>query len=53
MSKDLSAKYYQDYRERLQKKTREKYQSLSEKGKEKKQEDGLEQYKNLKMINKD
>ena len=35
MSKNLSAKYYQEYKERLQKKARERYQNLSkeEKGK--------------------
>ena len=35
MSQDSSAKYYQDNKERLQKKAREKYQSLSKEGKEK------------------
>ena len=30
MSKDSSAKYYQNNKERLQKKSREKYRSLSE-----------------------
>ena len=34
--KNLSAKYYQNNKERLQKKFGEKYQSLSEEGKEKK-----------------
>ena len=36
MSKDSSAKYYQDNKERLQKKARERYQSLSKEEKEKK-----------------
>ena len=36
ISKNLSAKYYQNNKERLQKKFGEKYQSLSEEGKEKK-----------------
>ena len=35
MSKDLSAKYYQNNKERLQKKARERYQSLSKKKKKK------------------
>ena len=35
MSKDSSAKYYQDNKERLQKKARERYQSLSKEEKEK------------------
>ena len=33
MSKNLSAKYYQDNKERLQKKARERYQNLSKKEK--------------------
>ena len=36
MSKDSSVKYYQNNKERLQKKFREKYQSLFEQEKEKK-----------------
>ena len=35
MSKNSSTKYYQDNKERLQKKDRERYQSLSKEGKEK------------------
>ena len=35
MSKNLSAKYYQENKERLQKKSREKYQSLSKEEKKK------------------
>ena len=45
MSKDLSAKYYQDNKERLQKKKLLKNLSLSKQ--EKKPQYGLEQYKNL------
>ena len=41
MSKDISTKYYQNNKERLQKKkTRERYQSLSKEEKEKKQQYG-------------
>ena len=47
MSKYLSAKYYQDNKERLQKKSCEKYQSLSKEEKDKKGEHGGERYKNL------
>ena len=36
MSKNLSAKYYQESKERLQKKARKRYQSLSKEEKEKK-----------------
>ena len=36
MSKDSSAKYYEDNKERLQKKARERYQSFSKEEKEKK-----------------
>ena len=36
MSKPLSAKYYQENKERLQKKVRERYQNLSKEKKEKK-----------------
>ena len=35
MSKDSSAKYYEDNKERLQKKARERYQSFSKEEKEK------------------
>ena len=44
MSKDSLAKYYRDNKKRLQKKTRERYQSLSEEENEKY---GLERYKYL------
>ena len=36
MPKNLSAKYYQENKERLQKNARERYQSLSKEEKEKK-----------------
>ena len=36
MSKDSSAKYYQNNKERLQKKSSERYQSLSKEEREKK-----------------
>ena len=36
MPKNLSAKYYQENKERLQKTTRERYQNLSKEEKEKK-----------------
>ena len=36
MSKNLSAKYYQENKERLQQKVRERYQNLSKAEKEKK-----------------
>ena len=47
MSKDASAKYYQNNKERLQKKARERYQSLSKELKDKKQQYGREIYNNL------
>ena len=47
MSKNLSAKYYQENKERLQKKARERCQNLSKEEKEKKQQYGRERYKNL------
>ena len=45
ISKVSLAKYYQNNREKLQKKAREKYQSLSKEEKEKKQQYGGERYK--------
>ena len=45
MPKHLSVKYYQENKERLQKKARERYQNFS-KG-EKEEIDGREYYKNL------
>ena len=47
MSKTLSAKYYQENKEKLQKKARERYQNLSKEEKEKKPQYGRECYKNL------
>ena len=47
MSKNLSAKYYQENKERLQKKSRKRYQNLSKEEKGKKQQYGRERYKNL------
>ena len=47
MSKDSSAKYYQNSKDRLKKKAHEKYQSLSKEEKEKKQQYGHEWYENL------
>ena len=45
--KNLSAKYYQENKERLQKKARKRYQNLSTEEKGKKQQYGRERYKNL------
>ena len=47
MSKNLSANYYQENNERYLKKPCERYQNLSKKEKEKKQQHGRESYKNL------
>ena len=47
MSKNLSAKYYQENKERLQKKACKRYQNLSKEEKEKKRQYGHECYKNL------
>ena len=47
MPKNLSAKYYQENKERLQEKARERYQNLSKEEKEKKRQYGRERYKNL------
>ena len=47
MPKDSCAKYYQNNKERLQKKVCERYQSLSKEEKEKKQQYDCEKYKNL------
>ena len=44
MSKNLSTKYYQENKEKLQKKACERYQNLSKK--EKKQQYGRKRYKN-------
>ena len=45
--KDSSAKYHQDNKNRLQKKARENYQSLSKEGNEKQRKCKSERYKNL------
>ena len=47
MSKNLLAKFYQENKERLPKKSRERYQNLSNEEKEKKLQYGRERYKNL------
>ena len=47
MSKNLSAKYYQENKERLQKKACEKYQNHSKEEEEIKRQYGCERYKNL------
>ena len=47
MPKDSCAKYYQNNKERLQKKVCERYQSLSKEEKGKKQQYDCEKYKNL------
>ena len=47
MSKESPANYYQNNKDRLQKKARERFQSLSKKEKEKQHQYGPEQYKNL------
>ena len=47
VSKDSSAKYYQNNIERLQLKACERYQSLPKEDKEKKWQYGCERYKNL------
>ena len=53
ISKTLSAKYYEENKERLQKKARERYQNLSRDEKEKKQQYVRECYKNLSKDEKD
>ena len=47
MSKNLSAKYYQENKKTVQKKGRERYQNLSKKLKEKKQQYVPQRCKNL------
>ena len=47
MSRNLSAKYYQENKERLQRKARERYQNLFKEEKEKKQQNDRERYKNI------
>ena len=47
MSKNLSAKHYQENKEKLREKAHERYQNLTKEEKEKKQQHGCELYKNL------
>ena len=47
MSQNLSVKYYQENKERLQKKARERYQNLSKEEREKKRQYRRGHYKNL------
>ena len=47
MSKNLSAKYYQENRERIRKEVHKRYDNLSKEEKEKKQQYGHERYKKL------
>ena len=47
MSKNLSAKYYQENKERLQNKACGRYQNRFTKEKERKQRSGRERYKNF------
>ena len=47
MSKNLSAKYYQENKERLQKKLLKDYQNLSKEEKDKRHQYGRKRYKNL------
>ena len=52
MSKNLTAKYYQGNKERLQKKAHERYKNLSEEVKEKKQQYSHESNKNSQKMKK-
>ena len=47
MSRELSAGYYKKNKEKIHKKSRKRYQNLTEEEKNKKQEYGCERYKNL------
>ena len=47
MSKNLSTKYYQENKERLQKKAHERSQNIFEEKNEKKRQYGREHYNNL------
>ena len=47
MSKNLSAKYYQENKERLQEKACKRYQNFFEEEKEKKRQYDRKRYKNL------
>ena len=51
MSESSSAKYYQENKDRLQKKARERYENLSKEEKEKEQQYGCECYKLRKYFN--
>ena len=53
MSKYLSAKYYQENKERLQKEAYERYQNLFKEEKVKNWQYGREHYKNVSEIEKD
>ena len=53
MSWSLSAKYYQENKERLRKRYRERYQNLSKEEKEKKRQYGRERYKDFSEDEKD
>ena len=50
LPKNLSAKFYQENKERLQKKARERYKNLSKEEKEKKQQYGREHYKKINWL---
>ena len=52
MFKNLSSKYYQENKERLQKKACERYQNLPKEEKEKMRRYGRERYKNLSKMKK-
>ena len=52
MSKNLLVRYYQENKERLQKRDRKRYQNLSKEEQEKKQRCGCERYKNLSKYEK-
>ena len=52
MSRNSSAKYFQNNKERLQKTACERYESFSKKEKEKQLQYGRKQYKNLPEDNK-
>ena len=52
MSKGSLAKYYQNNKDRLQKKTCQRYQSRSKQDKEKRRQYGCERYKNLPEVEK-
>ena len=47
MSKDLSARYYQRNKEKIQRKSRERYKNLSEREHNKKQQYCCKRFKNL------